>query len=171
MNIIVIGKTNIGKTPLVEFINKNIKESKIIPASGWIKELYTRPEGLTKEMYVKDISKKSIEYLKLNKDVDYNYLIKHSTSKINIIDGIRNPYTFEKILNPQEDIIFLIKKSKNTKEFSEFDKGVDVIEHIIGWMVDVELLSKTKIFYINYEKNILKEKNIKLMLDSNKGIV
>jgi len=168
MNIIILGKTNVGKTPFTELLQnemlKTLPKDKIniISASKWVKNIYNRPENLTKEEYVKDISAFSIRMLKDNQDLDYNAIYNSLRwTGINIIDGIRNPYTFNRIFNPNEDKVLIINKINDIREFSSFDKGVDVIQYNINWLISVGLMEMSNLKTINYLENIEAEFNIK----------
>jgi len=164
MNIIILGKTNVGKTPLSSIIKNYLKEANIISASQWVKKLYNRPEGLSKEEYVKDISSFSIEKLKENKDIDFVNIKNSLVDGINIIEGIRNPYTFNRVFEPNTDKIILLDRIGDRRVFSEFDKGIDVIKYNIEWLISIGLMKTQDYQIINYTENIEDEFNIENIL-------
>lgn len=157
-NIFVIGKTNVGKTPLVEYL-KTIDGVAAVSASDWVKSIYVRNPDHSKTEYVNDITRFSKEKLK----DDHDCAFRHTNSllkELNIIDGVRNPNDFIKLFDPNRDVVVFVDPISPSKYSTLFDDGVDIIVSYVYWMIQNGLFDGDRFFQIEYVNRIDKEFNI-----------
>lgn len=145
MNVFLIGTSNTGKTPIalkfIELGYQHIKASEYF-RNSFVSEISDRNE------FTKAISEFSMTELKKNYLVNVDYI----QPKLNIpsvIEGVRNPIDFCGLFKPGDKVIYL-ENLHNSIEKTVFEKGLDVIESYLKWMIEIGLVEENDFIKISF---------------------
>ncbi len=143
-NLFIIGNSQVGKSTLA----KNLAEIfhyKHIGASEWVRSKF--PPNVSRE----ELTSYSVEQLALNPNVCVDY-IRNKYDLENdsfIIEGIRNPFDFVKLWNPQTDHIIFLSHDRTTPNYPPLmDSGTSLIKEIRSW---AETMNITPTSYISFK--------------------
>lgn len=149
MRIFIIGTSRSGKTTMSSLIKDVLPDSKLIEASGWIKNRYDT-KGMSKEEFIQDITIEAQRILRGAPDSCVDWITPKLSVGTDVIDGLRNMNDFVKLFNPTVDKIIHMKRLDNPQIPTNFDKGVSVISTYIDWMIDNTLLNQASVLEVPY---------------------
>lgn len=114
-NIYIIGQTNTGKTTLAKRLSEKTGR-KVISSSSFLDDVDC--EGLSKEARAQKLSEESLRRLRINPDI----AAKHIRSQItgpSIIEGIRNPNDYVRLVEASDFVFFLQKANSSPATYFE----------------------------------------------------
>ena len=134
MKTFIIGTTSSGKTTIAEKLGKAWKMP-VISASEWVRTEYN-PKTTSKEERAQRLTAYTLEQLPQRIGAASEYIRSHyDLSHDMIIEGVRNPYDFMQLFNPQEDDVITIEYKNNPVRPNHFEKtGIDAIHEYLYWM-------------------------------------
>lgn len=146
MKIFVIGYSGIGKSPFTNKLLSKLPTAQLISASEWVRskfEIGTSAEVLT--AYSKD-------QLRTNPNSCVNFINQKYTfdNKITIIEGIRNPFDFNRLFNYTKDIVVFLSRDGLVPRTSFEENGLLAIEAYTNFLLLENMLDKNRVLYIHF---------------------
>jgi hypothetical protein len=146
MKIFVIGYSGIGKSPFTNKLLTRLPTAQLITASEWVRskfEVGTSAEVLTaySKEQLKTNPNSCVSFINQKYDFD---------NKITIIEGIRNPYDFNRLFDYTKDIVVFLSRESLVSRTSFEENGISAIKAYINFLLAESLLEKTRVLYIHF---------------------
>jgi shikimate kinase len=146
MKIFVIGYSGIGKSPFTNKLLAKFADAQLISASEWVRSKFepgTSAEVLT--LYSKEQLKNNpnscVSFITQKYDLD---------NKITIIEGIRNPYDFNRLFDYTKDIVIFLSREGLVSMTSFEENGVLAIKTYTNFLLLESMLEKSRVLYIHF---------------------
>ncbi len=146
MKIFIIGYSGIGKSPLTNKLLKKISNVQIISASGWVRSVFPS------NTHVDVLTAYSKHKLRSDPNSCVDYINRHYSfdNQISIIEGIRNPYDFNRLFDYTKDMVIILSRNGLHPKTSFEECGVSAIVSYIDFLLSQNFLSFDRILKVHF---------------------
>jgi GTPase SAR1 family protein len=158
VKIFILGTSQSGKTTLAKAICQQLPLQHV-SASTWIRKHF-HENTQDKQTLIASMTAFATQKLKLNPFACIEELQKkYDLNQPSVIEGIRNPFDFANLFDPNTDRVIRITYKNNKLQPTEFEKGLEVVDDLLTWMINNQMMTDTQVLNLDFEHFRSDQKN------------
>jgi len=158
MNIFILGKSGVGKTPLAKHLAE-VYHMNYVKASEYFRSTYHSKES-DRNKFIQGITTYSQKELSNNYRVNIDYL---SPLHNSVIEGIRNPIDFSNLFDFNKDIAIFLN-TQNELLSTSFENGIYCIQSILKWSVSQNITPSDHVISYSFDSFYGKENSLEYII-------
>jgi hypothetical protein len=150
VKIFLLGTSQSGKTTLAKRICDELSLQHV-SASAWVRKNFKKSYE-DKQIHIQSMTAFAIDQLKHNPFICIQELqTSYDLNLPSVVEGIRNPFDFVHLFDTRTDCVIWVKYKNNKLAPTLFEKGLLVVDALLSWQVQNELVSSKQIFNFEFE--------------------